>query len=48
MRKHYFKRRSPLHFIITDNSGHTVAVEPHNGLLIVKDNHVKVLTNALS
>lgn len=36
----------PLHFIITDNSGHTVAVEPHNGLLIVKDNHVKVLTNA--
>ena len=41
-----FKRRSPLHFIITDNSGHTVAVEPHNGLLIVKDNHVKVLTNA--
>lgn len=36
----------PLHFIITDNSGHTVAVEPHNGILIVKDNHVKVLTNA--
>lgn len=36
----------PLHFIITDASGHTVAVEPHNGLLIVKDNHVKVLTNA--
>lgn len=36
----------PLHFIITDNSGHTVAIEPHNGLLIVKDNHVKVLTNA--
>lgn len=35
----------PLHFIITDDSGHTVAVEPHNGLLIVKDNHVKVLTN---
>ena len=44
--KNTFKRRSPLHFIITDNSGHTVAVEPHNGLLIVKDNHVKVLTNA--
>ena len=36
----------PLHFIITDREGHTVSVEPHNGLLIVKDNHVKVLTNA--
>lgn len=35
-----------LHFIITDREGHTVSVEPHNGLLIVKDNHVKVLTNA--
>ena len=36
----------PLHFMITDESGRTVAVEPHNGLLIVKDNHIKVLSNA--
>ena len=36
----------PLHFIITDREGHTVSVEPHNGLLIVKDNHINVLTNS--
>ena len=36
----------PLHFMVTDETGHTVAIEPHNGLLIVKDNYVHTLTNA--
>ncbi|MCD8863516.1 MULTISPECIES: choloylglycine hydrolase family protein [Staphylococcus] len=35
-----------LHFLITDRHGYTVAVEPHDGKLIVKDNYVNVLTNA--
>ena len=35
----------PLHFMVTDETGHTVAIEPHNGLLIVKDNYVHTLTN---
>lgn len=35
----------PLHFLITDAHGNTVTVEPHDGLLVVKDNHVNVLTN---
>ena len=33
----------PLHFMVTDETGHTVAIEPHNGLLIVKDNYVHTL-----
>ena len=35
----------PLHYIVTDATGKTVAVEPKDGALIVKDNPVHVLTN---
>ncbi|WP_251943997.1 choloylglycine hydrolase family protein [Staphylococcus sp. Marseille-Q5304] len=36
----------PLHFIVTDKTGETVTIEPHNGLLVVKENPVHVLTNS--
>ena len=45
MKKYDFEYRSSLHFMVTDETGHTVAIEPHNGLLIVKDNYVHTLTN---
>ncbi|MGO3049810.1 penicillin acylase [Staphylococcus casei] len=35
----------PLHFIITDETGATISIEPNHGLLVVKDNPVHVLTN---
>ena len=38
----------PLQFMITDKTGHTATVEPRNGRVIIKDNHVNVLTNAPS
>ena len=43
MKKYDIKYCAPLQFMITDKTGHTATVEPRNGRVIIKDNHVNVL-----
>ncbi|WP_145365234.1 linear amide C-N hydrolase, partial [Staphylococcus epidermidis] len=35
----------PLHFILTHQTPHTLPIQPHNPLLILKHNYLHTLTN---